>query len=77
MPYDKNNNWTPDPEDAVFTDPDEKKYINEQGNDVRFGMQFKSAYIPDHPRIIELKKSGEWAKMQPIHRRWLIDDLLH
>jgi hypothetical protein len=74
MPYDKNGNWQPDPEDAIYTDPDEKKYINEHGNDTRFGLQFKDTFVPDPPNIIELKKSGQWAKMPPIHRRWTLQD---
>jgi hypothetical protein len=73
MPYNDKNEWTPDPEDAVYTDPDEQKYINEYGNDTRFGLQFKDCFVPDPPEILKLKKSGEWAMMRPIHRRWAME----
>jgi hypothetical protein len=31
--------------------------------------------IIQHPEIKELIKSGEWAKMPSIHRRWLMQEL--
>jgi hypothetical protein len=74
MPYDTKGEWTPDPEDAKYTDPDASKYINKEGNDTRFGLQFSDAWVSDPPTIIELKKSGQWAKMPPIQRRWATQD---
>jgi hypothetical protein len=71
MPYDKEGNWTPDPEDMIFTDPDASKYLDDEGNDTRFGLSTSDGFIPDPPNIVELKKSGEWALTRPIHRRWL------
>jgi hypothetical protein len=76
MPYDENDNWTPDPEDEIYTDPDASKYIDENGNDTRFGRSYNDGtFYPDHPEIIKLKKSGKWAKIPPIQRRWLKQDL--
>jgi hypothetical protein len=75
MPYDDKGNWTPDPEDEIYTDPDESKYVDEEGNDYRFGYKYKDLqFIPDHPDIIKMKKSGKWAKMGPIQRRWALHD---
>jgi hypothetical protein len=76
MPYDDKGKWTPDPEDAIYTDPDKKKYINKQGNDIRFGVQFSDTFMPDPPYIVELKKSGKWAEMRPIHRRWAMENYI-
>ncbi|MDR2340142.1 MAG: hypothetical protein LBF40_08430 [Deltaproteobacteria bacterium] len=74
MPYDDKGEWTPDPEDAIYTDPDESKYLDEYGNDTRFGSRIGEVWLPNPPEIIELKKSGRWAWMRPIHRRWAYAD---
>ncbi|MDR2198609.1 MAG: hypothetical protein LBR53_03980 [Deltaproteobacteria bacterium] len=70
MPYDKNHKWTPDPEDAIYTDPDESKYLTEDGHDWRFEVKLGDHWRPEPPKIVELKKSGKWAKIPPLHRRW-------
>jgi hypothetical protein len=75
LPY-INGKWTPDPEDAKYTDPDPEKYLDEKGNDTRYGYSFKDCFVPDPPEIVELKKSGEWAQMRPIHRRWYLADTI-
>jgi hypothetical protein len=77
MPYDRiTNKWTPDPEDLVYTDPDGEKYLTERGDDLRFGVDFFDEFVPDPPEIVEMKKSGEWAKRPPFHRRLIIDSLM-
>ncbi|MDR2340143.1 MAG: hypothetical protein LBF40_08435 [Deltaproteobacteria bacterium] len=76
MPYDDKDRWTPDPEDAIYTDPDESKYLNKDGNDTRFGSQMSNGWLPDPPEILKLKKSGRWAWMRPIHRRWAYIDYI-
>jgi hypothetical protein len=71
MPYDENGEWSPDPEDAVYTDPDSSKYLDKDGNDLRFGIATSDGFIPDPQNIADLKKSGEWAWTRPIIRRWI------
>jgi hypothetical protein len=74
MPYDDKGKWTPDPEDEVYTDPDEKKYLDKDGNDSRFGTYYRTGFVPDYPKIIKLKKEGRWAKMRPMQRRWVFEE---
>jgi hypothetical protein len=76
MPYDENKNWTPDPEDARWSDPDASKYLDEDGNDTRYGRTWPGGYVPEPPEVTELKKSGEWAEWEPLYRRWFYSDLV-
>jgi hypothetical protein len=76
MPYDDKGEWSPDPEDLAYTDPDAKKYMSSKGHDTRFGVEFSGGWVPDPPKIVELKKSGKWAWTPPIQRKWMADSLM-
>ncbi|MDR1039537.1 MAG: hypothetical protein LBR80_05095 [Deltaproteobacteria bacterium] len=53
---------------------DATKYLDENGNDLRYGHYFHKAWIPDPPAIVSLKKSGEWDKLTDLQRRWALRD---
>jgi hypothetical protein len=74
MPYDKKGEWTPDPKYAGWADPGSSKYIDENGNDPRYGQYIDGVFWPDFPEIVELKKSGRWAQIPPLNRRWFHSD---
>jgi hypothetical protein len=76
MPYDDKGDWSPDPEDLVYTDPDSEKYMSSKGHDTRFGVEFAGGWVPDPPRIAGLKKSGRWAWTPPVQRKWLEESLM-
>jgi hypothetical protein len=52
---------TPDPKDAIYTDPDEGKCLSGDGNDTRLGSRLSVGRLPDPPETVEFKKSGKWA----------------
>ncbi|MDR3155069.1 MAG: hypothetical protein LBW85_12580 [Deltaproteobacteria bacterium] len=49
---------------------DERDFLDENGNDQRYGHYFDNVWLQDPPEIVEMKKSGDWYKMSPIQQRW-------
>jgi hypothetical protein len=49
---------------------DDTDYLDENGNDLRYGKYYFGAWRADPPKIVELKKSGKWYTMLDIQRRW-------
>ncbi|MDR3154163.1 MAG: hypothetical protein LBW85_07845, partial [Deltaproteobacteria bacterium] len=52
---------------------DERDYLDENGNDLRYGEYIGGDWYPDPPKVIELKKSGVWQTLREIERRWILD----
>jgi hypothetical protein len=55
---------------------DERDFLDENGNDLRYGHYFGDQWLPDPPPVVKLKKSGDWYRMMEIHRRWVIESCL-
>jgi hypothetical protein len=49
---------------------DERDFLDENGNDLRYGVYYFGIWRPYPESIIALKKSGEWDKMINIEKRW-------
>jgi hypothetical protein len=54
----------------------DKKYLDKNGNDTRYGKYFSDIWYPDPPAIIKLKKSGEWNKLSHIEQKWMFEENL-
>jgi hypothetical protein len=51
---------------------DDSEYLDGNGDDLRFGERHFDVWLPDPPMMAELKKSGDWYRMLPIHQRWVM-----
>jgi hypothetical protein len=61
---------------SKYTDKDDSKYIDKNGNDPRYGDYIDGVWGPDPPEIIAMKKSGEWDEMSHIEQSWAWDSFL-
>jgi hypothetical protein len=52
-----------------FQDPDPTPYLDEDGNDMRFGYYLYGKYCRHNSYIISLKKSGEWNLMSNFEKK--------
>ncbi|MDR1080886.1 MAG: hypothetical protein LBQ79_07950 [Deltaproteobacteria bacterium] len=55
---------------------DDTDYLDENGNDLRYGHYLGGAWRADPSQIIELKKSGKWDKMAGMGQRWALENYL-
>jgi hypothetical protein len=61
---------------SKYTDKDDSKYIDKNGNDIRYGIYIDGIWGSDPPEIIAMKKSGEWDKFNRIQKSWAWDQYL-
>ncbi|MDR1039905.1 MAG: hypothetical protein LBR80_06980 [Deltaproteobacteria bacterium] len=52
---------------------EDRDYLDENGNDTRYGEYLDGVWFPDPPAVVKSKKSGEWDRFSPIQRRWVMD----
>jgi hypothetical protein len=54
---------------AQFQDQDPTPYLDEDGNDMRFGYYLYNKYYKFNSYIIKLKTSGDWNKMSGFQKK--------